>query len=99
MSNGYSFDRVEFVSALKEWCGDRFNPLVGFPGLRGYPNVAYLYDKNYLDLIESSTTLMQFLQKKLGVPVVVFVEPLNRKQGTALSCDEWLAQAMRPNLK
>lgn len=91
MNSNYSFDRTEFILALQEWCGDRFNPLVGFPGKDGFSNVAYLYDDNYLELREDSVLLMQAIQAKLGVPVVVFAEPLNRKTGVALHCNEWLS--------
>jgi len=92
MSNSsYSFNRKKFIKALQEWCGGRFNPLVGFPEKDGFLNVAYLYDDDYMELRENSELLMQVLQSKLHVPVVVFTEPVDKAKGTELHCDEWLS--------
>ena len=88
--SSHSFDRVEFIHALQEWCGDRFDPLVRFPGKGGFQNVAYLYSKDYAELIENGTQLMEFIQRKLKMPVVVFAEPLDRASGIAMKCDDWL---------
>lgn len=86
----YSFNKAEFVSALKQWCDGRYSPKVAFPSAKGMGNIAYLYDDAYKELIDQGYQIMEFLQSKLGVPVMVFVDPVYRAGTDAATCDDWL---------
>lgn len=86
----YKMNRAEFISALEEWCGDEYAPLVGFPDQGGFGNVAYVYDQKHKEMLDRVHELTAFLYKKLNMPVVVFIEhPKMAFNQTVLTIKQW----------
>lgn len=83
-------NRVELLHAIHEWCAGAFNPLIGFPTNKGFPNVVYLYEEHSDTMLESVGKLMSCAQRRLNTPIMVFVEPISWAPKTALTYKQWI---------
>lgn len=83
-------DRKACLEVIHQWFEGKDSPLVAFPDKTGFHNVVYLYHDDAVNMYDEIVRLMARVYKTIGVPVMIFIDPIDRAPRTAYTLDEWL---------